>query len=54
MIVHVQKTFIALSCKMCGKYAKNKSKIRRHWTKCHVFCFGDVPIDFDISDISQT
>ena len=36
---HVDKTFSALVCPMCGNYSKTKSEIMKHYQKGHIFFF---------------
>ena len=39
VIFYVERTFKAYECQMCGKYAKTKSEIRRHYKKEHFYLF---------------
>ena len=36
---HVEKTFRAFVCQMCGKYSKTKSKIMKHYLKIYIIFF---------------
>ena len=39
VIFHVEKTFKAYVCQMCGKYAKTESEIMKHYQKEHIIFF---------------
>ena len=52
MFFNVTKTFIAFSCKMCGKYSKKESEIRKHLIEKHIDLVN-VSIDFKNKDIGQ-
>ena len=48
--IHVEKTFKALHCQMCGKYLKKKQRITKHLEIRHNFFWFSVE-DIKISDI---
>ena len=39
MIFHVEKTFKAHVCQICGKHSKNKCNIIKHYKKDHIILF---------------
>ncbi len=39
---HVEKTFRALVCQMCGNYSKTKSEIMKHYQKDFFFFHSKV------------
>ena len=52
MIFHVEKTFNAMICQICGKYTKTKSEIIKH-KKINLIFFWIWFVDFEISNLCQ-